>query len=93
MGGPCAVAGAGVPAISTGIVIILGIETATPQVGCALGGHEGALASFHVARGKRHGEILAPAIEFVCRQAQIDLHDVSAIAVDVGRNVVDGSVP
>ena len=85
MGGPDAVPPAGVGVISTGVVIILGIETATPQVGCALGGQEGALASFHLARGKRHGEILAPAIDFVCRQAQIDLQEVSAIAVDVVR--------
>ena len=90
MGGPDAVPPAGVGVISTGVVIILGIETATPQVGCAVGGHEGALASLHVARGKRHGEILAPAIEFVCRQAQIDLQEVSAIAVDVGPGLFTG---
>jgi tRNA threonylcarbamoyladenosine biosynthesis protein TsaB len=71
-------------------VIILGIETATPQVGCALGGQEGVLASFHAARGRRHGEILAPAIEFACRQAQIDLRDASAVAVDVGPGLFTG---
>jgi tRNA threonylcarbamoyladenosine biosynthesis protein TsaB len=65
-------------------VIILGIETATLGVGCALGGQEGTLASFHAARGRRHAEILAPAIDFVCRQAQIDLDEVSAVAVDIG---------
>ena len=32
-----------------GIVIILGIETATAQVGCALGGVEGVFASFHAS--------------------------------------------
>ena len=54
-------------------MIILGIETATAQVGCAVGGAEGVLASFHAARGRRHAETLAPAIEFVCRQARVEL--------------------
>ena len=71
-------------------MIILGIETATGQVGCAIGGVEGALASLHVARGRRHAETLAPAIQFVCRQAQIDLSEVSAVAVDIGPGLFTG---
>lgn len=71
-------------------MLILGIETATPQVGCAIGGHEGVLASFHAARGRRHVETLAPAIEFVCHQARIDLGEISAIAVDVGPGLFTG---
>jgi len=43
-------------------VLILGIDTATPQVGCAIGGHEGVIASFSVAKGKRHTETLVPAM-------------------------------
>ena len=46
-------------------MLILGIETATPQVGVAIGGHEGVLASFHTSRDRRHAETLAPAIEFI----------------------------
>ena len=45
-------------------VLVLGVETATPQVGVAIGGHEGVIASFHTARDRRHAETLAPAIEF-----------------------------
>lgn len=71
-------------------MLILGIETATQQVGCAIGGHEGVLAAFHAARGRRHAETLAPAIEFVCRHARIDLHEISAIAVDVGPGLFTG---
>ena len=54
-------------------LLILGIETSTVQVGCAIGGHEGVLAQAQSARGKRHAETLTPAIEFICRQARIDL--------------------
>ncbi|HEX9969223.1 MAG TPA: tRNA (adenosine(37)-N6)-threonylcarbamoyltransferase complex dimerization subunit type 1 TsaB [Acidimicrobiales bacterium] len=71
-------------------MIILGIETATNQVGCALGGQEGVLASFHAARGRRHAETLAPAIEFVCKQARIEMKEISAVAVDVGPGLFTG---
>jgi tRNA threonylcarbamoyladenosine biosynthesis protein TsaB len=71
-------------------VLILGIETATIQVGCAIGGHEGVLTSFHAARGRRHVETLVPAIEFMCRQAQVDLSEISVVAVDVGPGLFSG---
>ena len=71
-------------------MLILGIETATIQVGCAIGGHEGVLASFHAAKGRRHVETLVPAIEFMCRQTQVDLSEISAIAVDVGPGLFSG---
>jgi tRNA threonylcarbamoyladenosine biosynthesis protein TsaB len=71
-------------------MIILGIETATNQVGVALGGQEGMLASVHVTRGRRHAEVLTPAIDFVCRQARVELAEVSAVAVDVGPGLFTG---
>jgi tRNA threonylcarbamoyladenosine biosynthesis protein TsaB len=71
-------------------VIVLGIETASPQVGCALGGHEGVLASFTAAHHRRHAETLAPAIEFITEQAQIGLGEVRAVAVDVGPGLFTG---
>jgi tRNA threonylcarbamoyladenosine biosynthesis protein TsaB len=71
-------------------VLILGIETATAQVSVAIGGHEGVLGLFEVCRGRRHAETLIPAIEFVCRQAEIDLDEISAVAVDVGPGLFTG---
>ncbi len=71
-------------------MLILGIETATVQVGCAIGGHEGVLASFHAARGRRHVETLAPAVEFVCRHARVALSEISVVAVDVGPGLFSG---
>jgi tRNA threonylcarbamoyladenosine biosynthesis protein TsaB len=71
-------------------VLILGIDTATPQVGCAIGGHEGVLASAHSSRGRRHAETLAPAIDFVRRQAGIELSEIGAVAVDVGPGLFTG---
>ena len=71
-------------------MLILGIETATPQVSCALGGHEGVLGLFELARGRRHAELLTPAIEFVCRQADVTLGEIGSIAVDVGPGLFTG---
>lgn len=71
-------------------MLILGLESATAQVGCAIGGHEGVLASSHSARGKRHAENLIPAVEFVCRQARIELSEISCVAVDNGPGLFTG---
>lgn len=71
-------------------MIVLGIETATVQVGCALGGQEGLLASFHAARGRRHAETLVPAIDFVARAAGVELAQVGVVAVDVGPGLFTG---
>jgi tRNA threonylcarbamoyladenosine biosynthesis protein TsaB len=71
-------------------MLILGITTATQQVGCAIGGHEGVLASVHSARGKRHAENLAPSIDFVRRQARVELSEISVVAVDIGPGLFTG---
>lgn len=71
-------------------MLILGVETATQQVGVAIGGHEGVLAQAHTARGRRHAENLTPAIDFVRRQARVDLREISCVAVDLGPGLFTG---
>ncbi len=71
-------------------MLILGIDTATEQVGCAIGGHEGVLAAFQAAKGRRHAEVLTPAIQFTCRQAGVELSEIGAVAVDVGPGLFTG---
>ena len=71
-------------------MLILGIDTATDQVGCAIGGYEGVLAACRSARGRRHAESLAPAIRTVTEQAGVSLQDLRAIAVDVGPGLFTG---
>ncbi|WP_419837592.1 tRNA (adenosine(37)-N6)-threonylcarbamoyltransferase complex dimerization subunit type 1 TsaB [Candidatus Poriferisodalis sp.] len=71
-------------------MLILGIETATPQVGVAIGGHEGIIASFHTTRDRRHAETLVPAIQFLCAQAQMKLSQIGLVAVDVGPGLFTG---
>lgn len=71
-------------------MLILGIDTATQQVSCAVGGHEGVLARFETTRGRQHAETLVPAVDFVCRQARVDLADIGVVAVDVGPGLFTG---
>jgi tRNA threonylcarbamoyladenosine biosynthesis protein TsaB len=71
-------------------MLILGIETATPQVSVAIGGHEGVIGLFEVLRGRRHAETLTPAIEFVCRQADVDIAEFGAVAIDIGPGLFTG---
>lgn len=71
-------------------MLVLGIESATAQVGCAIGGHEGVLASAHSSRAKRHAEILTPQIDFVRRQARVELSEISVVAVDLGPGLFTG---
>ncbi len=71
-------------------MLILGIESATGQVGCALGGRGGLLASAHTVRPRRHAESLTPQIRFIVDQAGVALSDVDAVAVDVGPGLFTG---
>ena len=71
-------------------MLILGIESATAQVGCAIGGHEGVLASTHSARGRLHAESLAPQIEFTLSQARVEIEEISVVAVDIGPGLYTG---
>jgi tRNA threonylcarbamoyladenosine biosynthesis protein TsaB len=71
-------------------MLILGIETATPQVSVAIGGHEGVIALFEVARRRRHAETLVPAIEFCCQQSGVSVDEIGLVAVDVGPGLFTG---
>lgn len=71
-------------------MLVLGIETATHQVGAAIGGHEGVLAAAQTSRGRRHAELLTPTIDFVRRSARIELDEISCVAVDLGPGLYTG---
>ena len=71
-------------------MLILGIESATGRVGCAIGGHEGVRASVQATRERRHAELLAPQIQAACVHADVALRDLGAVAVDVGPGLYTG---
>ena len=66
------------------IMIVLGIDTATDAVSVAL--HDGnvVLASSEIRSDRQHAEALTPMIDFVCKQASIELWDVGGIALTLG---------
>src|SRR5689334_2381652 len=69
---------------------VLAIESATAQTGVALRGPDGHVAAVHVTHRQRHVETLAPAIDFVCRHAGVDVAQISAVIVDVGPGLFTG---
>lgn len=71
-------------------MLILGIETATARVGCAVGGHEGVLALFEVTRGRRHAEVLVPSIEAALARAEVAIDEIGCVAVDIGPGLFTG---
>ncbi len=70
--------------------LTLAIDTATDQVGVALGGPDGIVAELSLRQGRRHGEVLAPAIESVMRLSGGSLEQVQQVAVDVGPGLFTG---
>jgi tRNA threonylcarbamoyladenosine biosynthesis protein TsaB len=70
--------------------MLLGIETAAERVGVALADATGPRAGTWLDGGRRHAEVLAPAIAFVLDQAGASLADVEAVAVDVGPGLFTG---
>lgn len=71
-------------------MLILGVESATARVSCAIGGHEGVLAETQVTKGRRHCESLAPQIDFALKQSGFDISEIAAVAVDVGPGLYTG---
>jgi len=71
--------------------LVLAIASATPEVSVAVG-EPGAAVIGEIALqpGRRHGEVLAPAIESLCRLTGIELGDVGIVAVDVGPGLFTG---
>ncbi|MGI8493474.1 MAG: tRNA (adenosine(37)-N6)-threonylcarbamoyltransferase complex dimerization subunit type 1 TsaB [Acidimicrobiales bacterium] len=71
-------------------VKVLAIETATPVLSCALV-CAGALAGeMEAPAGRRHAEVLAPAIQVLCADAGVSLRDLDAVVVDVGPGLFTG---
>lgn len=71
-------------------IVILGIETSVENVGVALGDHNGIRASASISSDRKHAESLTPMIRFVMEQAECEMSDVSAIAVDIGPGLFTG---
>ena len=65
--------------------LILGIESATSRVGCAIGGPDGVLAARESARPRRHAESLVPQIAEIVQESGVAMADIGVVAVDIDR--------
>jgi tRNA threonylcarbamoyladenosine biosynthesis protein TsaB len=71
-------------------VLLLCLDTATPQVSLAIGADGGVLGEVRLGRDRRHAEHLAPAIEYLCRELDVQLSQLSGIAVGLGPGLFTG---
>jgi tRNA threonylcarbamoyladenosine biosynthesis protein TsaB len=71
-------------------VLVLGIETSTPQASVAIGSEQGVVASALVSRGATYNEFLLPAIGFCLEQAGLGYRNLGGIAVGVGPGLFTG---
>jgi len=72
------------------VVKVLAIETSGRDLGVALVGPEGTVASFGAAGTRRHVELLLPAIDSVLVAAGVMPDELDGIVVDVGPGLFTG---
>ncbi|MDQ4065050.1 MAG: tRNA (adenosine(37)-N6)-threonylcarbamoyltransferase complex dimerization subunit type 1 TsaB, partial [Actinomycetota bacterium] len=71
-------------------MLILGIETSTPQASVAIGSEQGIVASALVSRGASYNEFLLPAIRFCLDQSGLGYRNIGGIAVSLGPGLFTG---
>lgn len=69
---------------------VLAIETAARDLGVALVGEDGTIASFGASGARRHVEMLLPAIDAVLDAGGIGTDELDGIVVDVGPGLFTG---
>lgn len=65
-------------------MIVLGIETSTPQTTIALGSEQGIIAATLISSGKPNHEVVLPNIAYLLKWSDIPISAVGGIAVGLG---------
>jgi len=89
MGHPMGAPGAAHRAVGESRVIVLGIETSTPQTSVALGTEQGVMASVQLASKARQDQVV-PILEHLLEWTGVDLSHVGGVAVGVGPGLFTG---
>lgn len=71
-------------------MLLLCLDTATRQVGVAIGSDDEVLGRIQLARPQHHAEHLAPAIQYLCEQLDVSLDQLSGIGVGIGPGMFTG---
>ncbi len=69
---------------------VLGIDTATDQVGVAIGDRRRLLGDLRLRRGRRHAELLVPAIRRLADDVDVQLAQLAALGVGLGPGLFTG---
>lgn len=65
-------------------MLVLAIETATPQTTVALGTEQGVIGAVQVSWGRGHTEVLGPAVDHLLQWSEIELSQLGGVAVGLG---------
>lgn len=71
-------------------MLLLCIDTSTPQVGVAIGSDDQIVGRVQLARPQHHAEHLAPAIAYLLDQLDLSLEQLTAIGVGIGPGLFTG---
>lgn len=71
-------------------MLLLCLDTATPQVGVAIGSDDQVIGRIQLARPAHHAEHLAPAIAYLLEQLDLSLDQLSGIGVGIGPGLFTG---
>jgi tRNA threonylcarbamoyladenosine biosynthesis protein TsaB len=71
-------------------MLLLCIDTATPQVGVAIGSDDEIMGRIQLARGKLHAEQLAPAIKYLFDELAVSPDQLAGIGVGIGPGLFTG---
>lgn len=71
-------------------MLLLAFDTATPQVSLAISAEGVVVGEVRLGHDRRHAEHLAPGIEYLCRQLDLELSRLSGIAVGLGPGLFTG---
>ncbi|MDQ4004796.1 MAG: tRNA (adenosine(37)-N6)-threonylcarbamoyltransferase complex dimerization subunit type 1 TsaB, partial [Actinomycetota bacterium] len=71
-------------------MLVLAIETSTPQTSIALGTQQGVLASQLVSWARGHSEVVIPGVQSLLRLTEIKPSQISGVAVGLGPGLFTG---
>jgi tRNA threonylcarbamoyladenosine biosynthesis protein TsaB len=71
-------------------MLVLAVETSTPQTSVALGGEQGVIGSVVVSWARGHSEVTVPAIDRLLEWSEIDLDQIGGVAVGLGPGLFTG---
>src|SRR5687768_16976145 len=77
-------------ALEERVVLVLAIETSTPQTSVALGTQQGVLASQLVSWGVGHSEAVVPAIHHLLDLTEVRPQQISGVTVGLGPGLFTG---